>query len=349
MLTPAGQFEEVSASEGWVLSRLRYAGWAIAAACLMLPLSGHAQEALFTIANFSSADVQLYEVRAGAERLSSEIPAGHPRSHRASRGTTWWIKRTVDSDDVCSFSIDHAMTIVSIDAPSLPSQWRAESLAGFQVMFSPVLLGNREAADEARSFVQDQLADIVRRVPTPAVKQLRRVPVWLDLDPSARPGVFYANWPSNRHNGPDRDYAGFHGAMYQGVVFRNIVQAIAMSILRNPMLVMHEMAHAYHDRVLGAWNPEVRRVYEAAKAKGLHQSVRFANGRSVPFGNAIRNEWEYFAELSEAYFGENDQTPLSAKDLHSYDSDGYQLVGQAWTGALPTVEPIRMVSCRFVP
>jgi hypothetical protein len=349
MLTPAGQFEEVSASKGWVLSGLRYAGWAIAAACLVLPLSGHAQEALFTIANFSSADIQLYAVRAGAERLSSEIPAGHPRSHRASRGTTWWIKRTVDSPDVCSFSIDHAMTIVSIDPPPLPSQWSAESLAGFQVMFSPVLLGNREAADEARSFVQDRLADIVRRVPTPVAKHLRGVSLWLDLDPSSKSGAFYANWPSSQHSGRDRDYAGFHGAMYQGVVFRNILQVIARTVRWSPMVVLHELSHAYHDRVLGAWNPEVRRVYEAAKAKGLYQPVRLVNGWSAPVGYALQNEWEYFAVLSEAYFGENYETPHNARDLRSYDPVGHRLVEQAWTGALPTVAPIKMVSCRFAP
>ena len=343
MLTPVRQFDEMS--EASLLSRICCAGWAIVFGCLVPPL-GHAREVNFTVANFSSTDLQLYTTHSDAERLWGRVPAGHPRSHKAGAGTIWRIKRMPDGDDVCSFSLDHQMTVVSIDAPPSPAQWRAESLAGFQVMFSPLLLGEREAADKARIYMQDRLARIARLLPTSALSHLRNVRLWLDLDPSGKPGAFYSTWPSNRHNGRDRDYAGFHGAMYRGVVFRNIVQAIATSARWQPLLVLHELSHGYHHQILGTWNPDIKRAYEAAKAKGLYRDVRFANGTRASLGHALRDEWEYFAELTEAYFGDNDQTPLNADELRSYDPDGHRLVEQAWRGMLPAVTPIKMVNCR---
>ncbi len=55
--------------------------------------------------------------------------------------------------------------------------------------------------------------------------------------------------------------------MYLGAVFPNIIELIEMSRAWTNMAVLHELAHGYHHQVLGETNSEVKRIFEAAKAK----------------------------------------------------------------------------------
>ena len=44
----------------------------------------------------------------------------------------------------------------------------------------------------------------------------------------------------------------------------------------------------------------------------------------------MNNHREYFAELSEAYFGENDFPPFTRIDLQLFDLQGYEAIEAAW-------------------
>ena len=39
---------------------------------------------------------------------------------------------------------------------------------------------------------------------------------------------------------------------------------------------------------------------------------------------------EFFAELTEAYFGLNDYFPFKKSDLEQYDSVGYSMIEKVW-------------------
>jgi hypothetical protein len=60
----------------------------------------------------------------------------------------------------------------------------------------------------------------------------------------------------------------------------------------------------------------------------------------------MSNEREYFAVLSQTYFGKNDHNPFDADELKTYDPDGFRLMERAWNGALDSIAPIKMVTCR---
>ena len=45
---------------------------------------------------------------------------------------------------------------------------------------------------------------------------------------------------------------------------------------------------------------------------------------------ALTNAQEYFAELSEAYFGKNDFYPFTRAELEKHDPVGYQLLRGVW-------------------
>lgn len=44
----------------------------------------------------------------------------------------------------------------------------------------------------------------------------------------------------------------------------------------------------------------------------------------------ILNEKEYFAELTEAYFGKNDFYPFTRAELKTHDPKGYRMIEAVW-------------------
>ena len=107
---------------------------------------------------------------------------------------------------------------------------------------------------------------------------------------------------------------------------------------RMPMLMLHELAHAYHDRVLGFDNPEVRAAYVRAKESGKYDKVerRFADGKTrMEKAYAMTNPQEYFAECSEAFFGVNDWYPYTLDQLKKHDPDVVELLEKLWNNPPP--------------
>jgi hypothetical protein len=317
--------------------------------------AARAESVDFVIANFSNATLQLFEIQNGRGELVRDMESGNSHGHRGAAGSVWQIN-WLTGREVCKFAVREPMTIVTVDAPAVPAGWETHTIAGFQVLFSPALLRDETSSVRARQFMYDHLDAVTRFVPPTALQHLRRVRLWLDLDASgnSRALAFYKSPPSTFTASPsDRPpehnfgYGGFHRAMLLGIVFPNIVDAIEISgASQAPMIVLHELAHAYHHQVLGMWNPDIKQTYEAAKAKGLYRDVSFWSGNIAPVGYAMSNEREYFAGLTEAYFGQNAQNPFGANELKSRDPDGFRLAERAWNGALESIVPIKMVACR---
>jgi hypothetical protein len=333
---------------------LRWLCAVIAASCTW-HATAVAESVDFVIANFSNAMLQLFEIQNGRGEVVRNMESGSSRGHRGAAGSMWRIN-WLTGREVCKFTVHEPMTIVTVDAPAVPARWGTRTISGFEVLFSPLLLSNEAASLRAHQFMHDHLDEVTRIVPPTALQQLRRVRLWLDLDASGSsralafykspPSIFTAS-PSDRPTEHNFGYGGFHGAMFLGIVFPNIADAIAISeVSRAPMIVLHELAHAYHHQVLGMWNPDIKQTYEAAKAKGLYRNVSFWNGNIAPVGYAMSNEREYFAGLTEAYFGRKAQNPFDANELKNYDPDGFRLVERAWNGALESTAPIKTVACR---
>lgn len=96
-----------------------------------------------------------------------------------------------------------------------------------------------------------------------------------------------------------------------------------------PYALLHEMSHAYHFQ-----HPEldapIMRAYENAKVTGLYRQVTRDHKPELQEAYAISNHREYFAELSEAYFGENDFYPYQNAELKQYDPHGYAMLESVW-------------------
>jgi hypothetical protein len=201
-------------------------------------------------------------------------------------------------------------------------------MSGWTVHISSDLLKNDLAAtNTALDLLATQLENIVRMVPPFPLAELRKVPLWISPEyPGIRPRAEYhpsAVWLQNNGRDP---------AMGKGVEFTNI-RIFPAESKRMPVLVLHELAHAYHDRVLGTNHPEIKAAFEAAKASGKYDRVEqhFGDGRTIQTrAYALTNSQEYFAETTEAFFDRNDFFPLNAEELKQADPRMFALLGRLW-------------------
>jgi Mlc titration factor MtfA (ptsG expression regulator) len=100
---------------------------------------------------------------------------------------------------------------------------------------------------------------------------------------------------------------------------------------QQPWMVLHELAHGYHDRFIerGYRNASIRRALTQAREAGLYEEVQHISGR-MRRHYAATNPMEYFAEGTEAYFGKNDFFPFDREELREYDPGLYRLLEELW-------------------
>jgi hypothetical protein len=167
-----------------------------------------------------------------------------------------------------------------------------------------------------------KLFDVRRVVPAKALVKLREVPIWVELKDKRFPGMCFhpsADWL--RVNGYNPEKAG-------GVEIGNAENFLKWT-LHQPAMVLHELAHAYHHRVLGADHAELEAALRNAREKKLYERVlRYDGTRVRAYG--MNNATEYFAESSEAYFGTNDFYPFVRAELEEHDPEMARLVKKLW-------------------
>lgn len=214
--------------------------------------------------------------------------------------------------------------------PVAPSKTHdTRDVLGWTLHVSKTLLADEpDATAVAITLLEKQLAAIIRDVPPAAVAELKKTPLWFS---AAYPGV-----PPRAEFHPDADWLRDNGrdpAMARAVEFTDI-RTFPEECDRMPNFVLHELAHAYHFRVLGFDDPAIKTAYERAKAAGLYERVERRHGgdRPASFGRAyaMTDEKEYFAEASEAYFSRNDFFPFTREELRTYDPRVYQALEAAW-------------------
>jgi hypothetical protein len=101
-------------------------------------------------------------------------------------------------------------------------------------------------------------------------------------------------------------------------------------------MLLHELAHAFHDQVLGFEEPRIKAAWERAKGSGLYDDVLHISGERRKH-YALENQKEFFAEMTEAYFGTNDFYPFVRAELKECDPETFKLLEEVWTAT--SVEP----------
>ncbi len=201
---------------------------------------------------------------------------------------------------VCMLSVPTlaAETPAEADSSYEPtSNYTKQDIRGWTVLVNHRLLEDeKELGQRALELLDVKLYDVVRAVPAAAVDKLRQVPIWVEFKDRGFPCACYhpsKKWLTKNGYNPDKAKA---------VEIANAATFLDWTA-EQPSMVLHELAHAYHDIHLGGYgNPVIAAAYQNAMKKKLYESVLHWDGKTVP-AYALNNPQEYFAELTEAWFG----------------------------------------------
>lgn len=208
--------------------------------------------------------------------------------------------------------------------PDPVSAYHQKNIRGWDVFVHKILLREeKETGDAALELMDYQLYEVQRRVPEHALAALQKIPIWLESDNThTNPCACYhvsADWLSD--NGYLREKA-------KAVEIAN-AKTFLQWTKQQPFMLLHELSHGYHDRVLGYDEPHIIEAFQQAKKSGGYDKVRHIDG-SEQKHYAIENEKEYFAEATEAYFGTNDFYPFVKPELKEHDPEGFRLIEMLW-------------------
>ena len=208
--------------------------------------------------------------------------------------------------------------------------YNVRELSGWAVHIRKDLLEAESTKTEhALKLLNTQLEEIVRVVPAKSVAELQKVQLWLSPEyPKTQPRAEYHPselWLRDNQRDP---------AMAKGIEFTN-VRIFDAETRRMPNFALHELAHAYHDRVLpkGFDNLEIKTAYKTVKQNGKYNRVerQDSEGRKrFDIAYAMTNPQEYFAESTEAYFSRNDFFPFDRNELMQHDPETLALIAKLW-------------------
>ena len=203
-----------------------------------------------------------------------------------------------------------------------------KKLEGWTIKVDPKLLKNEnnEFKDQVFTALANHLQRIKYILPAAKVKEMQKLPIWLDhhYEPLGsmqyHPGVTWLR--ANKHD--PRLVKHVHIPRAKALLNRS-------QWAKHPYVILHELAHAYHDQVLskGFENEEVLGAYNEAKEKGIYEKVLLYSGRTGKH-YGLNNQMEYFAECTEAYLGVNDFYPFVRAELNEHDPRMFQLLKKIW-------------------
>lgn len=230
---------------------------------------------------------------------------------------------------ICLLTLAGANAADSAEPPRVAGR-QTRQIEGWTLFISDELLEKeKDQTTRALELLTAQLEEIVRVVPAAALASLQKVPLWISPEyKGTEPRAEYhpaAAWLRKHKRDP---------AMEKAIEFTN-VRIFERETKRMPNFALHELAHAYHDRVLekGFENAEIKAAYKRAKSDGLYDRVeqRFGDGRSATVrAYAITSQEEYFAECTEAFFSTNDFYPFTRSDLARHDPAMFELLKKLW-------------------
>ncbi len=240
--------------------------------------------------------------------------------------------RSLATSSVCCLLILTLQVATAVRAAAdqaQPASRTAHDAHGWRVLVDDRLLAGDDAELGARAlaFLEAKLFEIKTVVPAARVQELQRFTIVLDRDCGDLQSMQYhpsAGWL--KANGYDTRLAKCV----------HLPRAADLPTRRNineqPWVILHELAHAYHDQLLGFDYPPIIAAYERFQASGRGEETLLYDGRRVRH-YALSNPKEFFAEMTEAYFGVNDFYPFNRAELQEAEPELSALLSAIWDDA----------------
>ncbi len=200
-----------------------------------------------------------------------------------------------------------------------------KNIEGWTVAVDPSLLEEENSELAARAFkaLSNHLQRVTYIVPADRVVELKKLRIWIDLSHELKSMQYHPGAGWLRRNGYDPRL----------VNHVHIPQAKALidphTWAKHPYVVLHELAHSYHDQVLSFEHPEIKAAWDNARDAGILKGVLLYTGQKVDH-YGLTNHKEYFAESTEAYFGVNDFYPFVRAELKEHDPRMFETLQKVW-------------------
>ena len=201
-----------------------------------------------------------------------------------------------------------------------------QDVEGWTVFVDIQLLEGFDEAlgQKALALLRHQLFGIKLLMAPAVLEDLQRIGIRLDRDSKTLKGIQYhpsQRWLENHGHDP-RLAKLVHIPQAEAFVSRSLSAV-------QPRVMLHELAHGYHDQFLGFDHAEIKSAYDSAKGSGRYDSVLHVRGHDTKH-YALTDHKEYFAEGTEAYFGANDFYPYVRSELKQHDPGLFDLLERIW-------------------
>ncbi len=210
--------------------------------------------------------------------------------------------------------------------PPQPTSRSSREIEGWTIRVDDRLFEapNDALGTQALKFLEAKLVEIKAVVPAERVKELQAVTIVLDLTCGNLRAMQYH---------PDAGWLKANGYPRELAKCVHLPRAADVPTRRNineqPWVILHELAHAYHDQRLGFDEPRIIAAYESYKNNGNGDATLLYNGKRVRH-YALTNHKEFFAEMTESFFGVNDFYPFNRAELQESEPELFELLSRIW-------------------
>jgi len=201
-----------------------------------------------------------------------------------------------------------------------------KDIEGWKVSVDPKLLEGEHAEEGelALKLLANHLQRIIILMPEQQLADLRKIGIWIEHKHPELGNMQYhpsADWLAGK---------GYHPDLVKKVHIPVASQIFSKkNMLKQPAVILHELAHGYHDLTLGFDHAGIIAAFQAAKKRGDYENVLHVNGGETKH-YALTDHKEYFAEATEAFLYRNDFYPFVAAELKIHDPVMFELMGQIW-------------------
>ena len=220
------------------------------------------------------------------------------------------------------------------EKPALPTAHTTRNIEGWTVRVDERLLHGDGAAvgERALKLLAARLVAITIVVPEKSLEKLRAITIELDLN--------YGDLRAMQYH-PDAGWLkenGYSEKLAKCVHIPEVEDFLSPEEnLRMPWVVLHELAHGFHDQTIGFEEPRVTAAWKKFCDSGKYKSVLTTSGKMREH-YGLTDQKEFFAEMTECYFGSNDFYPFVTGELKQAEPEIFALLADIW-GRLPGFAP----------
>jgi len=189
---------------------------------------------------------------------------------------------------------------------------------------------NPQLAKDSLLKLNDTLKSIEEKLPQSSLRKLKTLKIFLMFGEGSPLGGKRSGMRFVRR-GEASKRLHYDNRWEHSVVIYSAKNLMYLTDMWAKKALTHEFAHAWHIMHWPDKYTQILQPWKNAKSKNLYTNVKDYKNRIKPKAYAIKNNLEYFAELSAMYFVGGDYFPYERVKLMKYDPTGVAMVKKLWS------------------